>query len=154
VFGGALTALAARATMILDRLVAKAVSRPESATADAPGAFPSLQTMTGGAPPFHAAGDCREENLMNDFKGIVGSADALLTDVAHSATESLVNARSAVEDTMSEARSKLLYARRRVSGQVRQTADATDHYVRAHPWEVLAGAAVVGFVAGFLLNRR
>ena len=38
--------------------------------------------------------------------------------------------------------------------RIRQTADATDHYVRAHPWEVLAGAAVVGFVAGFLLNRR
>ncbi len=91
---------------------------------------------------------------MNDLKGIVGSADALLSDVAHSATESLVSARSAVEDTMSEARSRLLRARSRVGGQVRQTADATDHYVRAHPWEVLAGAAVVGFVAGFLLNRR
>lgn len=91
---------------------------------------------------------------MNDFKEMVGSANTLLTDVAHSTTEGLANARTAVEDAMGDARSRFLQARSNVTGQVRHTADVTDHYVREHPWQVLAGAAVVGFIAGFLLNRR
>jgi len=91
---------------------------------------------------------------MNDLKGIVGSADALFTDVAHSATDGLASARSAVEGAMDDARSRFFHARDSVTGQVRHTVDATDHYVRAHPWRVLAGAVVVGFVAGILLNRR
>jgi len=91
---------------------------------------------------------------MNDFKEMVGSANTLLTDVAHSTTEGLANARTSVEDAMGDARSRFLQARSNVTGQVRHTADVTDHYVREHPWQVLAGAAVVGFIAGFLLNRR
>jgi len=113
-----------------------------------------MADMTLEAPPNHMPAIGREEMFMNDFKGMVGSADALLTDVAHSTTESLASACTAVEDAMGDARSRFVQARGKVTGQVRQTADVTDHFVREHPWQVLAGAAVVGFVAGVLINRR
>ena len=84
---------------------------------------------------------------MNDFKGIVGSADALLTDMGKATTEGLADARSAAGSALCEARDS-------VTRQARHSADATDHFVREHPWQVLAGAAVLGFVTGFMLNRR
>lgn len=84
---------------------------------------------------------------MNDFKGIVGSADALLTDMGKATTEGLADARSAAGSALCDARDS-------VTRQARHSADATDHVVREHPWQVLAGAAVLGFVTGFMLNRR
>ncbi|HPI59721.1 hypothetical protein [Zoogloea sp.] len=84
---------------------------------------------------------------MNDFKGIVGSADALLTDMGKATTEGLADARSAAGSALCDARDS-------VTRQARHSADATDHFVREHPWQVLAGAAVLGFVTGFMLNRR
>ena len=91
---------------------------------------------------------------MNDFKGIVGSADALLTDMGKATTEGLADARSAAGDALCDARTRLGEARDSVTRQARHSADATDHFVREHPWQVLAGAAVLGFVTGFMLNRR
>ena len=84
---------------------------------------------------------------MNDFKGIVGSADALLTDMGKATTEGLADARSAAGSALCDARDS-------VTRQARHSADATDHFVREPPWQVLAGAAVLGFVTGFMLNRR
>ena len=84
---------------------------------------------------------------MNDLKGIVGSADALLTDMGKATTEGLADARSAAGSALCDARDS-------VTRQARHSADATDHFVREHPWQVLAGAAVLGFVTGFMLNRR
>ena len=84
---------------------------------------------------------------MNDFKGIVGSADALLTDMGKATTEGLADARSAAGSALCDARDS-------VTRQARHSADATDHFVREHPWQVLAGAALLGFVTGFMLNRR
>ena len=84
---------------------------------------------------------------MNDFKGIVGSADALLTDMGKATTEGLADARSAAGSALCDAHDS-------VTRQARHSADATDHFVREHPWQVLAGAAVLGFVTGFMLNRR
>ncbi len=84
---------------------------------------------------------------MNDFKGIVGSADALLTDMGKATTEGLADARSAAGSALCDARDS-------VTRQARHSADATDHFVREHPWQVLAGAAVLGFVTGFMLTRR
>lgn len=91
---------------------------------------------------------------MNDFKGIVGNADALLTDVSDSTTEGLASARSAVEGALCDARTRLGNARSSVTRHALHSVDVTDHFVREHPWQVLAGAAVLGFVTGFMLNRR
>ena len=91
---------------------------------------------------------------MNVLKGMVGSADALLSDMSHSATEGLASARSAVEGAMGDVREQFGHARGSVVAQARHTAEVTDHIVRAHPWQVLAGAAVAGFIAALLLNRR
>ena len=84
---------------------------------------------------------------MNDFKGIVGSADALLTDMGKAPPEGLPAARSPAGRALCDARDS-------VTRPARHSADATDHFVREHPWQVLAGAAVLGFVTGFMLNRR
>lgn len=91
---------------------------------------------------------------MNDFKGIVDNADALLTDMSESTTEGLVSARSAVEGALCDARARLSNARSSITRQALHSVDVTDHFVRDHPWQVLAGAAVLGFFTGFMLNRR
>jgi ElaB/YqjD/DUF883 family membrane-anchored ribosome-binding protein len=98
--------------------------------------------------------ESRKEGFMKDVKDAVDSADAHLTDMTHSTAEGLASARSAAQDAMGDARSRFDDVRRRASHQAHCAADATQHYVRENPWQVLGGAAVAGFLLGFLITRR
>ena len=84
---------------------------------------------------------------MNDFKGIVGSADALLTDMGKATTEGLADARSAAGSALCDARDS-------VTRQARHSADPPDLSARDPPGRVRPGPAVPDSVPVFIPNRR
>ena len=77
-----------------------------------------------------------KDSLVREFKGVVGNAHELMNEMATSTARGISAARS------------------QVGGQAREAVDATQDYVRGHPWQVLAGAAVAGFLVGLLSTRR
>lgn len=102
----------------------------------------------------HGPFEGTREALVKDLKGVVGDADELLREVAHSTTEQLATARTRIEARLCEARSGLHDARLAVTQKARYAAGATDEYVRDNPWKLLAVAAAAGVVIGFFLSRR
>lgn len=102
----------------------------------------------------HAVAEGKEEVLVKDLKSVVGSADALVKDVANATTRGYSAARTKVEGKLIEARARLNDTRLVVATKTRDAAGATNAYVRENPWRVLGIAAATGIVLGFLLSRR
>ncbi len=61
---------------------------------------------------------------------------------------------SSVRDVLDKAQACYDGTRDRLSNHAHRAADATQNYVKENPWQVLGGAAVAGFLIGFLLSRR
>lgn len=102
----------------------------------------------------HDAIEGKKGALVKDIKSVVGSADALVKDVASATTRGYSAARIKVEGKLIEARSRLDDARLVVAAKTRNAAGSTHAYVRENPWRVLGVAAATGIVLGFLLSRR
>ncbi|MBS1196803.1 MAG: hypothetical protein H6R18_588 [Proteobacteria bacterium] len=78
----------------------------------------------------------KKQLLVNDMKGVVGDANDILKQVAHSTAEEIGAVRTAVTE------------------KAKCVASATNEYVRESPWRTLGIVAAAGLVVGFLLNRR
>ena len=89
---------------------------------------------------------------MNEFKDAVAGAEGLVTDAAHSASREYAMARRNIQGAFDEAISRLDGARRAVRTGALDAADATDGYVRHHPWQAIGTAALAGLAVG--LNGR
>lgn len=88
-----------------------------------------------------------------------GKADPALGDEAvkisgASVPEEVAAARMLIAERLRQTRSRLVEARAVVAGKAKCTAQATDAYVKDHPWQVLGVAAAAGVLAGVLLSRR
>ncbi len=71
-----------------------------------------------------------------------------------STPEELSAARALIAERLRQTRSRLVEARAVVADKAKYTAQATDAYVKDHPWQVLGVAAAAGVLAGMLLSRR
>ncbi len=89
----------------------------------------------------------KKQILVNDLKDVVGDANDILKQVAHSTVEEFGVARSKIQAKLGDARTA-------VTEKAKCAAGATDEYVKVHPWKTLGIAAVAGLVVGFLLQRR
>ena len=95
----------------------------------------------------------KKDILVNDLKGVVSDADELLKEVARSTAEGFAVARTKVEGKLGEAKSGIHDARIAVTNRAVGAADATQEYVREHPWKVLGIAAAVGLITGLLIRK-
>jgi len=55
---------------------------------------------------------------------------------------------------LARTREKISAIEAEVRGSLQDGVDATDHYVRANPWQSVGIAAAVAFVVGALVSRR
>lgn len=69
-----------------------------------------------------------KQALVKDLKSVIGDAGDLINNVAASGADGLARAKC--------------------------TVDASDQFVRDHPWKVLGIAAAAGIVIGAILSRR
>jgi len=83
-----------------------------------------------------------------------GASGASGASGATSTPEELSAARALIAERLRQTRSRLVEARAVVADKAKCTAQATDAYVKDHPWQVLGVAAAAGVLAGVLLSRR
>ena len=96
--------------------------------------------------------------LIQDFNAVVEDAEKLLRALATSGAEKGSALRASAEQNLAAARERLRELQGDAMERGRQAAKVTDEYVHENPWQsigvVAAVAALVGFVAGLMMNRR
>ena len=101
--------------------------------------------------------DATKDKLIEDFNTVIADTEQLLKSVAAVGGEKAGAMRASVEQNLKVARQRLRELEDAAVQRARATAEYTDEYVRANPWESIgiaaAVGALVGIVIGLMLNR-
>lgn len=100
-----------------------------------------------------ALGRSRDE-LMQEFRNLIGEGEALLKSTASLSGEALAHAREQFRGKLAEAKSRIDALSTAAQEGGRRAVVAADDYVRANPWPAVGMAAGLGFVIGALALRR
>lgn len=92
--------------------------------------------------------------LMGEVKNAVNEGEQPYKGVVAATASELAAARSSLEATAREARTRYDEARALVAQKAKQAADVSIEYVKGNPWKTAGIVAVLGLVAGIFLNRR
>lgn len=93
-----------------------------------------------------------KNQLVSDFNALLADAEELLRSTASTSGEAVHGARSKLEDTLQQARSRLSDAQSAMATSLDRTASATQAYVEENPWKIAGAAAVVGLLIGALIS--
>jgi ElaB/YqjD/DUF883 family membrane-anchored ribosome-binding protein len=94
------------------------------------------------------------EKLAADLRVVISDAEALLRATAGQAGETIASARAKVQESLDSANIKLGPLGEEAAEQARAAMNATDGYVRGHPWQAVGIAALAGIALGLLIGRR
>ena len=94
------------------------------------------------------------DQLMNDLKTVIHDAEAWLRHGGHLTGEEFQAAKAKFEQTLSSAKTDLLYLQETVVEGTKEAAKATDEYVHENPWKSICIGASVGLLVGFIISRR
>ena len=96
-----------------------------------------------------------KKKLMEDLKTVVNDAEELLKKAASFQTrEWIATAQAKAKKSLKAANDWLAEEESAVTARARETAKATEDYVRSNTWMVLGMAAMAGLVIGILAVRR
>jgi ElaB/YqjD/DUF883 family membrane-anchored ribosome-binding protein len=102
--------------------------------------------------------DTTRRNLIQDFNAVIEDGEKLLKALAATGAEKGSALRASAEQNLQVARERLKELQADALERSRAAAKAADEYVHENPWEsmgiVAAVAALAGFVAGLMMNRR
>ncbi len=90
------------------------------------------------------------EKLLQDLRAVVRDGEELLKAGAQDLSERGMAARERLAAALEVAKE----TRRKLEERARAGAQATDHYIREHPYQSLGAAFGIGMLIGILLNRR
>ncbi len=94
------------------------------------------------------------EKVVEDLRDLSASTEALIAASAGQGGEKVQQLRIRAEDSLREARLRLLEAGVRLEGKVRRRARAVDDYVHDNPWHSVGIVAGAAFLIGYILGRR
>jgi ElaB/YqjD/DUF883 family membrane-anchored ribosome-binding protein len=101
-----------------------------------------------------ASGDpVTTDKLMADLRMLASDMEQLLKVTASQTGERVAAVRAKAEASLQAARIRAADLQQVAMAKTRVAGRATDAYVRANPWQVLALGAVTGLVFGLLLGR-
>lgn len=103
-------------------------------------------------PPIGSIESSRQA-LVQDLKNVVADGGAMLSNAAQASVDEMALARSRLEASLNQTKTRLLDASQAVGVQVCHAADATGAYVRDNPWKMLGLAAAAGLLLGAALKR-
>jgi ElaB/YqjD/DUF883 family membrane-anchored ribosome-binding protein len=98
-------------------------------------------------------GDVGKEKLMQDLRVVVADAEELLRATAGQAGDKAAAARERIQESLVNAKERLVAAEEAVLERTREAAKATDEYVHENPWRAVGIAAGVGLIIGMLISR-
>ena len=93
------------------------------------------------------------DKLMADFRVLAADMEQLLSDSASQSGQHVARARGRAEQSLHAARARLVELQDAALAKTRAAGRATDAYVHANPWQIIAACAVAGVVIGALLTR-
>lgn len=94
------------------------------------------------------------ESLLDDFSAMLTEAEDLLKRASNETGERAKDLRAQVEAKLLSAKLRLQELEGEAIDRAKDAARYTDDYVHDNPWRAIGVAAVVGFLAGLLINRR
>ena len=94
------------------------------------------------------------DKLVDQFSAVLTDAESLLDKATKETGERARDLRTQAEARLLSAKLKLQELQGQAVDKAKDAARATDDYVHDNPWQAIGIAAVVGFVAGLLMNRR
>lgn len=93
------------------------------------------------------------DHLASGLHSLSTQAEDLIRATAQASEESIVAARERLAEQLDVLRNEVSRAQRAALQRARRTAVATDKYVHANPWPVIAGALAAGVLIGWLGSR-
>ena len=93
------------------------------------------------------------ERLMADLRILASDMEQLLKVTASQTGERVALVRAKAEASLQAAKIRVADLQQVAMAKTRVAGRATDAYVRANPWQVLALGAFTGLVFGLLLGR-
>jgi ElaB/YqjD/DUF883 family membrane-anchored ribosome-binding protein len=90
--------------------------------------------------------------LLDDFDKITADAEALLRAMASVPGEKASALRESVAANLAAAKQRVRDLHGQAYERSAAAVRATDDYVHENAWQVIAGAAAIGFVIGFLVR--
>jgi len=94
------------------------------------------------------------EKLAADLRLVISDAETLLRATIGEAGETIASARAKVQKSLDSAKIELGPLGEEAAEQARAAANATNDYVRGHPWQAVGIAALAGIALGLLISRR
>jgi ElaB/YqjD/DUF883 family membrane-anchored ribosome-binding protein len=94
------------------------------------------------------------DKLMADFRVLAADIDALLSATASQTGQHVAGVRARAEASLNAVKARVAELQDLAWMKTRAAGRATDVYVRANPWQVIAAGAVAGVALGFLLSRN
>jgi ElaB/YqjD/DUF883 family membrane-anchored ribosome-binding protein len=94
------------------------------------------------------------ERLVDDFVSVLSEAEDLLKKAGSETGERARDLRAQVEAKLLAAKLRLQELEGDAMDRAKEAARYTDDYVHDNPWRAIGAAALLGFVAGLLMNRR
>ena len=91
---------------------------------------------------------------VKEFGDTLSEAESLLKQAATESGDRARDLREQVEAKLNSAKAKLQDLQDDALDRAKTAARATDVYVRDNPWQMIGGAAAVGFLLGVLVSRR
>ena len=93
------------------------------------------------------------ETVKDDLRVLAADMEQLLRATAGQTGEHVAQVRARAEESLRAAKSRFIDLQDAALARTRAAGRATDDYVHANPWQVMAICAAVGVVLGFLLTR-
>lgn len=88
------------------------------------------------------------DKIISDFRSLATHAQDLLQATASLSGDNVAAARERLLESLDQARKQLQQAQHYAIDQTRRAAEVTDAFVRARPWQSIAGAFVIGMLLG------
>jgi len=94
-----------------------------------------------------------KDKLMQDLNQVIRDAEDLLKNTENQTGEGFRAAKARFEHTLGNAKAEVQRLEQLVVTKAKETAQATDTYVKENPWQSAGIAAGVGLLLGLLIGR-
>ncbi len=101
----------------------------------------------------HRTNDAKDR-LVADLKLVIRDAEDLLKNAGQQTSEGFENAKVKFETTLNSAKTELHDMEESVVAKTKEAAQATDIFVKEHPWQSVGIGAAIGLICGLLISRR
>ncbi len=96
----------------------------------------------------------RRDRIVDEVGSMLTEAQDMLRRAGNETGDAARELRFQVESRLDAVKTRLHAVENDAMHRARMVSRSTDHYVHAHPWQGMAVAATLGFLAGLLMNRR